>query len=75
MIRSAIAFGIGVIGCLYVAYWALVIGIATIIIISTYLRENKHPAGKPALHESIRYDAQINSPNKFTGEPKRNPPK
>ena len=57
-----IGFGIRVWGCLYVAYWLLFFGIAGVLIITSYLHEPKHhPAGKPALHESIRYDAQINS--------------
>jgi hypothetical protein len=57
-----IGFGIRVWGCLYLAYWLLFFGIAACLIITSYLREQRpHPAGKAALHEGIRYDAQINS--------------
>ena len=45
-----IGFGIRVWGCLYVAYWLLFIGIAGVLIITSYLQEHKHhPAGKTGL--------------------------
>jgi hypothetical protein len=72
MIRSAIAFGIQAIGCLYVSYWAIFFGSAAFLIITFYLQEHKHhPVGKAALHEGIRYDAQINSQANPKGIPPR----
>ena len=54
MIRSVIAFGVRAFGCLYVSYWALFFGIATFLIITSYLREHKHhPVGKAASHEAF----------------------
>jgi hypothetical protein len=56
MLFRLIGFGVRVWGCLFVAYWALMIGIATVIIISTYLRPDKHhPEGKAA----SQYDHKI----------------
>src|SRR5271165_3492743 len=39
MIRSAIAFGVRAIGCLYVSYWAIFFGSAAFLIITFYLHE------------------------------------
>ena len=53
MIRSAIAFGVRAVGCLYVSYWAIFFGSAAFLIITSYLHEHKHhPAVKPASHEA-----------------------
>jgi hypothetical protein len=42
MIRSAIAFGIRAIGCLYVSYWAIFFGSTAFLIITSYLKERGH---------------------------------
>jgi hypothetical protein len=56
MLFRLIGFGIRVWGCLYVVYWLLFFGIAGVIIINSYLREDKHhPAGKAA----SQYDHKI----------------
>ena len=53
MIRSAIAFGVRAVGCLYVSYWAIFFGSAAFLIITSYLREHRHhPAGKATSHEA-----------------------
>jgi hypothetical protein len=53
MIRSAIAFGIRAVGCLYVSYWVIFFGSVAFLIITFYLQEHRHhPAGKPAAHEA-----------------------
>jgi hypothetical protein len=52
MIRSAIAFGIRAIGCLYVSYWAIFFGSVAFLIISSYLKERGHqPPARPVPHE------------------------
>jgi hypothetical protein len=55
MIRSAIAFGVRAVGCLYVSYWAIFFGSVAFLIITSYLREHgtiqleKRPHMRPPL--------------------------
>ena len=41
MIRSAIAFGIRAVGCLYVSYWGIFFGSVAFLIITFYLQEHQ----------------------------------
>ena len=52
MIRSAIAFGIRAIGCLYAGYWAIFFGSVAFLIISSYLKERgHHQPARPVPHD------------------------
>ena len=71
MIRSAIAFGVRAVGCLYVSYWAIFFGSVAFLIITSYLQEHKHhPAENPP-----RMRHPLRRANNSQANPKGIPPK